>query len=95
MRALLLIVLLLPGADSAFGADLLAEARRLYNLGQYATAEKLAREAASVPETADAAGVVLGRIQLERFRQSNDAEDLVAARLSLRSVDPRALPGEP
>lgn len=93
MGALLLIVLLLPGADSAFGADLLAEARRLYNLGQYATAEKLAREAASVPETADAAGVVLGRIQLERFRQSNDAEDLVAARLSLRSVDPRALDG--
>ena len=93
MRALVLTVLLLAAADSALAADPLAEARRLYNLGQYATAEKLAREAASVPATADAAGVVLGRIQLERFRQSNDADDLAAARMSLRNVDPRALDG--
>lgn len=90
MRSFLTALLVLC-ASSALAADLLAEARRLYNLGQYATAEKLAREAASAPATADAAGVVLGRIQLERFRQSNDAEDLVAARMSLRRVDPRAL----
>ncbi len=93
MRALVMTVLVLMLTDSAHGADLLAEARRLYNLGQYATAEKLAREAAAAPATADAAGVVLGRIQLERFRQSNDPEDLLAARVSLRDVDPRALDG--
>jgi hypothetical protein len=93
MRALAMAALLLVAPDSAHAADLLAEARRLYNLGQYATAEKLAREASAVPATADAAGVVLGRIQLERFRQSNDAEDLSAARMSLRRIDPRTLDG--
>jgi tetratricopeptide (TPR) repeat protein len=91
VRACLLTLLLLAGADRAWSADLLAEARRLYNLGQYATAEKVAREAVAVPATADAAKVVLGRIQLERYRQSNDAEDLTAARASLRDVDARAL----
>jgi tetratricopeptide (TPR) repeat protein len=91
VRACLLAALLLVGADTAWSADLLAEARRLYNLGQYATAEKVAREAVAVPATADAAKVVLGRIQLERYRQSNDFEDLTAARASLRDVDARAL----
>ena len=91
VRACLLALLLLFGADSTWAADLLAEARRLYNLGQYATAEKVAREAAAVPATADAARVVLGRIRLERYRQSNDFEDLAAARASFRDVDARAL----
>ena len=85
VRACLLAVLLLCGADSTWAADPLAEARRLYNLGQYATAEKVAREATAVPATADAARVVLGRIRLERYRQSNDFEDLTAARASFSS----------
>ena len=38
------------------------------------TAEKLAREAMAIPARADAARVVLGRIQLERYRQSSDRE---------------------
>jgi len=91
VRACLLAALLLVGADTAWSADLLAEARRLYNLGQYATAEKVAREAVAVPATADAAKVVLGRIQLERYRQANVFADLTAARASLRDVDARAL----
>jgi tetratricopeptide (TPR) repeat protein len=91
VRACLLTVLLLAGADSAWSADPLAEARRLYNLGQYGTAEKLAREAVAVPATADAARVVLGRVRLERYRQSNDFEDLTAARAAFRDVDARAL----
>jgi hypothetical protein len=72
-------------------SDQLAEARRLYNLGQYDAAEKLARAELAVPERADAARVVLGRVQLERYRQSADPADLAAARESLRSVDPLAL----
>ena len=43
-------------------ADALSEARRLYNAGQYEAAERAAREALTVPATADAARVVLGRI---------------------------------
>jgi hypothetical protein len=39
----------------------------------------------------DPAGVVLGRIQLERYRQTGNPDDLSAARDSLRVVDPRPL----
>ena len=87
MRPYVVAVLLLTIAGSALAADPLAEARRLYNLGQYEAAEKLAREAAAIPARADAARVVLGRIQLERFRQSADKRDLARARESLRMVD--------
>ena len=87
MRPYVVAVLLLTIAGPALAADPLAEARRLYNLGQYETAEKLAREAAAIPARADAARVVLGRIQLERFRQSADQRDLTQARESLRMVD--------
>ena len=85
--ALLLVIIAVP----AHAADQLAEARRLYNLAQYEMAERLAREAAAVPARSDAAKVVLGRIQLERFRQSSAAADFNAARETLRSVDPSGL----
>jgi hypothetical protein len=91
MRPLAVAALLLTFVGQARGADPLAEARRLYNLGQYEMAERLAREAASIPAKAEAARVVLGRIQLERYRQSADAKDLGAARDTLETVDARAL----
>ena len=91
MRSCIAAVLLLVLAGPAHAADALTEARRLYNLGQYETAERLAREAAAVPARTDAARVVLGRIQLERFRQSSNSADFSAARESLRSVDPSGL----
>lgn len=84
--AVALILLVLSGTLSA--ADQLVEARRLYNLGQYEMAERLAREAAALPAKSDAARVVLGRIQLERYRQSSDPKDLATARESLKMVDP-------
>ena len=87
MRPYAVAVLMLLVTGPAFAADTLAEARRLYNLGQYETAEKLALEAATNPARADAARVVLGRIRLERFRQSADPKDLTTARESLRMVD--------
>ncbi len=49
MRPSAVAVLMMLVAGPAFAADTLAEARRLYNLGQYETAEKLALEAASNP----------------------------------------------
>jgi hypothetical protein len=72
-------------------ADPLAEARRLYNLGEYDAAERAAREAVRAAGSADAARVVLGRVLLERFRRSADAADLSAARESLRMVNASAL----
>ena len=93
MRAYVVAVLLLTIAGPAVAADPLTEARRLYNLGQYESAEKLALEAAAIPARADAARVVLGRIQLERFRQSADRRDLARARESLRMVDTAPLDG--
>lgn len=71
----------------AQAADPLAEARRLYNLGQYDNAIKYAAEAVKVPATAESARVVLGRAQLERYRATADARDLAAAREALRVVN--------
>jgi tetratricopeptide (TPR) repeat protein len=81
------VVALLGSAASAIAADALAEARRLYNLGQYDPAAKYAHEALKVPGTAQSARLVLGRIHLERYRSSADFEDLVQAREALRTVD--------
>ena len=95
MRRIIALVALaiLAGASAvhAVAADPLAEARRLYNLGEYDTAERAAREALRVPATADAARVVLGRTLLERYRRSADDQDLSAARDSLRMVNASVL----
>lgn len=66
--------------------DGLSEARRLYNAGQYDAAEQTARSAMSVRATSDGARVVLGRILLERFRQTGSDTHLSDARAQLRSV---------
>jgi hypothetical protein len=83
-----LVGLLVPLPTEA--ADLLAEARRLYNAGQYEAAERVARDARVEPGLADGARLVLGRIHLERFRRSANPEDLASARDALREVDPRS-----
>jgi tetratricopeptide (TPR) repeat protein len=92
MRPLgLLAAVLLLASSALSAADPLAEARRLYNVGLYDAAERLARQAAAVPATANRARVVLGRIQLERFRRSADAAHLAEAREVLRAIDPLGL----
>ena len=82
------LLILVPAVQAA---DPLSEARRLYNAGQYEAAARAAREALTVDGLADPARVVLGRVQLERFRQTADPADLSAARESFRSVDPAPL----
>ncbi len=89
--ALALVVLCLLGAAPAGAADPLADARRLYNLGQYDMAARMAREALKVPATAESARIVLGRIYLERYRRTADAADLVEAREALRAANPEGL----
>jgi hypothetical protein len=82
------LLILVPAVQAA---DPLSEARRLYNAGQYEAAARAAREALAIDGLADPARVVLGRVQLERFRQTADPADLTAARESFRSVDPTPL----
>ena len=85
------IVLFLLTAAPLYAADPLSDARRLYNQGQYDAAEQAARDAARFPATADGARVVLGRIQLERYRRTPAAADLSGAISTLREVDTRRL----
>jgi tetratricopeptide (TPR) repeat protein len=92
MRTVLaLVILAVVGAAPAAAADALAEARRLYNLGQYDLAARQAREAMKVPATMESARLVLGRVQLERFRRTADVADLTEAREALRAVNPEPL----
>ena len=81
------IVVLVLVAGPIWAADPLSDARRLYNQGQFDAAEQAAREAARAPAMADGARVVLGRIQLERYRRTPVAADLSGAIATLRSVD--------
>jgi hypothetical protein len=79
-------------ATAAYGAaDPLAEARRLYNAGQYDSAARVARDAVKVPATAEGARLILGRIHLEQYRRSADANDLMQAREALRAINAQAL----
>jgi len=85
------VLLVMLGGAPLYAADPLSDARRLYNQGQYDAAEQAAREAARFPATADGARVVLGRIQLERYRRTPAAADLSGAIATLRDVDARRL----
>jgi tetratricopeptide (TPR) repeat protein len=84
-----LFVLLVGAAHAA--ADPLAEARRLYNLGQYDRAAQFAQEALKMPAMADGARLILGRIYLEQYRGSADFDNLMQARESLRAVNTQGL----
>ena len=89
LAALLVVLLLTPLGVEA--ADPLAEARRLYNSGQFDAAEQAALEALKAPGMAEGARLVLGRIHLERFRRNANPAELAAGREALRAVDTRAL----
>ena len=89
MRSLCLVAIGLWLATSSLHADALSDARRFYNQGQFDAAERAAREAARVPASADAARMVLGRIQLERYRRAPVAADLSGAISAFASIDAR------
>jgi hypothetical protein len=74
-------------ALAATPPDPLVRARQFYNQQQYDAAIAAAREAQRRPNLADAAGVVLARAHLERYRISDEAADLAAARETLPSID--------
>ncbi len=91
MHVLTTLAIVALSGTLAAAVDPLAEARRLYNLGQYENAERFARDAIKVPAIAESARLVLGRIHLERYRQSAEPEDLAQARETLRAVNPQGL----
>jgi tetratricopeptide (TPR) repeat protein len=93
MRRQLTAILIVLGTIGLAGAapDALAIARRLYNLGQYDRALEAAREAAASPATAASARLVIGRINLERYRQSYQSADLDDAHTALKAIDPQTL----
>jgi tetratricopeptide (TPR) repeat protein len=92
MRVLMaLLTVAVFGVAPVAAADALAEARRLYNLGQYDGAARYAQEAMKMPATMESARLVLGRIHLERFRRTADAADLTHARESLKAVNAESL----
>jgi len=74
-------------AVAAAPQDALVRARQLYNQKQYEAAMAAARDARRRPDLADAAGLVLARAHLERYRTSADAADLAAAREVLAGID--------
>jgi hypothetical protein len=75
---------------SAGPAGDLAQARTLYNQGQYAAA---IAAAAGVPagDEADAALLVVARSRLEQFRGTHDPADLTAARQAFQRLHPATL----
>lgn len=88
MRQLGLVILaVVCVAVPLYAADPLSDARRLYNQGQFDAAEQAARDAARTPALVDGARVVLGRIQLERYRRTPAAADLSGAIATFRTVD--------
>lgn len=87
MRARLAVLILAVAALAARPADPLATARRLYNSGQFDQALAAAQQAETIPATASSARLVIGRIRLERYRQTAQASDLDGARAALRAVD--------
>jgi tetratricopeptide (TPR) repeat protein len=93
VRVTLLLLGLATAGVTAAGPDALATARRLYNLGQYDRALEAAREAAATPATAASARLVIGRINLERYRESAQSADLEEAHTVLLALDPQALDG--
>ena len=85
------LLVALAAATAHAATDPLAEARRLYNAGEYDNAARLARDAIKVPATAEGARLILGRIYLEQYRSSADADHLMQAREALVAVNTQAL----
>ena len=80
----------LSAAPAAAQAPL-DQARQLYNSGRYEEAIETAAKVREVRGAMDSARLIIGRARLERYRQSADRADLVAAREALREVRPAEL----
>lgn len=87
----LVALLWIPAQARAAESPALAQARALYNAGNFDEAIASAQAARNDPQYADAAALVLSRSLLERFRTSRDANDLTSARDTLGAIRSAAL----
>ena len=69
----------------------LEKARALYNAGQLDASIAAAAVAKNKPAAASSATLISARARLERFRQTNDPNELIAARADLGSLNPAML----
>jgi hypothetical protein len=77
-------------AGAADDRDPLGRARLLYNQRNFEAAIAAADQARVIPGRADSADLIAARAYLERFRESEAAEDdLIKARERLRRIDPQ------
>jgi hypothetical protein len=90
-RARCLAVLALSGSLAASHPDPLASARALYSQGQYDAALAALRGVPSSAAAQASSHLIAGRIRLERYRASHDAQDLEGARADFRAAEPRLL----
>jgi tetratricopeptide (TPR) repeat protein len=65
----------------------LVEARRLYNQGRYEAAITTSEQVAASGTHRPQALLVLGRARMERYRQTAEVDEFLAARAALRDVD--------
>lgn len=92
LRAAVLAALLASGGRSTEAADLISEARALYNRGLYDAAIQLATQARTAgQQDHDAAHLVLARAYLGRYRQRAAPADLDAAREAFDALRPEML----
>jgi hypothetical protein len=81
------LALMLCGVAHGATREDLARARTLFNERKFDQAIEAAELARKTTDTADAAGIVLARAHLERYRQVADPADLGAARTALGDVN--------
>jgi len=88
----MLASLILAAAAAQAADDPLSRARTLYNQRQFEAALTAAEQARLVLAQAAAADLVAARAYLERFRESEAADDLAGARERLGRIDPQRFP---
>ncbi len=90
-RGAALAVLLFACPAVAAAQSDLEKARALYNAGQLDASIAAAAVAKHKPAAASSATLISARARLERFRQTNDPNELIAARADLGSLNPAML----
>ena len=86
LRNVIALALVGLAASAAGPRDVLSRAKQLYNNANYAGAIDAAREAAKAAPVASVAQLVIARAYLERFRESHNGDDLIAARDALKQI---------
>jgi hypothetical protein len=91
IQAFVLASVVVGASAQAPAPDALSRAHSAYNAGKFDDAISAAKDAMKISASANAAAVVLGRANLERYRATQTASDLDDARAALGQVVPDKL----